>query len=117
MLGTTETRAVPGGLSEKLFLLESISGRGRLVLRVGHSSRAVTQKNNEDFYGVATPDLEPDAEARGIALAIADGTSGVGGGRVASETVVSSLLQDFYATPAAWAVSRAVDCVLRSIND
>lgn len=89
----------------------------RLCLRIGHSSRAVEQKNNEDFYGIVTPDIDPDASTRGIALAIADGASGVGAGRIASETAVRSLLHDFYSTPPTWSVGQAIDLVLRSIND
>jgi serine/threonine protein phosphatase PrpC len=97
--------------------LGPVSGRPRLALRLGHSTRAVEQKHNEDFYGIVTPDVEPDAGTRGIALAVADGASGVGAGRVASETAVRSLLHDYYSTSPAWPVSQAVDCVLRSIND
>ena len=117
MLKMAETRTARGGSSVTPYLLGKVPGKEPLALRLGQSSHAVEQKNNEDFYGVVTPDLEPDAAARGIALAVADGASGVGAGRIASETAVRSLLHDFYSTPAAWAVSQAVDCVLRSIND
>lgn len=100
-----------------VFPLGAVPGSARLALRLGHSSRAVEQKNNEDFYGIVTPDVDPDAATRGISLAIADGASGVGAGRIASETAVRSLLHDFYSTPRTWPISQAVDCVLRSIND
>jgi protein phosphatase len=94
------------------------SGEGaQLCVRIGHSSRTVAGKTNEDCYGVVTPAEEPDAATRGIALAIADGVSGNGGGRYASETVVKSVLRDFYATPREWHVSRAFDVVLRALND
>ncbi len=91
--------------------------RPRLALRLGHASLGTEFKRNEDFYSIVTPEVEPDAGMRGMALALADGTSGTGEGRRASEMVVRSLLRDFYSTPADWPVSRSVDCVLRSLND
>ncbi|MGH6629531.1 MAG: hypothetical protein ACREB3_07345, partial [Burkholderiales bacterium] len=54
---------------------------------------------------------------RGVALAIADGASGEGSGRIAAELAVRTVLRDFYAAPAAWNVSQAIDRVLGSIND
>ncbi|MEX0960506.1 MAG: PP2C family serine/threonine-protein phosphatase [Burkholderiales bacterium] len=94
------------------------AGDGRtLSVGIGHASRAVAGKQNEDCFGVVTPVEEPDAATRGIALAIADGVSGNGGGRFASETTIKSVLRDFYATPAHWHVSQALDRVLRSLND
>ena len=74
-------------------------------------------KNNEDFHGFVTPGDEREAQTRGIAVAIADGVSGNGGGRLASETAVKSLLRDFYGAPAIWNISQALDKLLRSIND
>jgi protein phosphatase len=77
----------------------------------------VPGKSNEDFYGIVTPLEDPEAEPRGIAMAIADGVSGGGGGRLASETTVKSLLRDFYSAPVRWNISQTIDKVLRSIND
>lgn len=88
-----------------------------LQLRLGHAGAAVTGKHNEDFYGIVTPDEEPEALSRGVAVAIADGVSGNGSGRLASETVVRSVLRDFYATPAHWSVPQALDKLLRAVND
>ena len=82
----TETRTAQQEVSSKSFRLEAVPGQAALALRLGHSSRAVDQKHNEDYYGIVTPDLEPDATTRGIALAVADGSSGIGAGRLASET-------------------------------
>ena len=50
-------------------------------------------------------------------MAIADGVSGNGGGRLASETAVKSLLRDFYAAPVTRNITQALDKLLRSIND
>ncbi len=92
-------------------------GKPPLQLHVGHATAAVPGKNNEDFHGIVTPREEREAQSRGIAIAIADGVSGNGGGRLASETVVKSLLRDFYGVPVNWNLTVALDKLLRSIND
>lgn len=88
-----------------------------LCVELGFSTRTAAQKINEDCHGIITPHEEPEAASRGIALAIADGASANGSGRIASEIAVTTLLRDFFATPAAWNVSQAIDRVLSSIND
>jgi protein phosphatase len=89
--------------------------RPAFQLRIGHASRGAG-KPNEDFYGVANPG--PAAiGSRGLALAVADGVSGDGSARTAAETTVRSLLDDFYDTPEQWNIGRALDKVLRAIND
>lgn len=92
-------------------------GKPGLQLRFGHASVPVPGKTNEDFYGIVTQREQPEAQIRGIAVAIADGVSGSGGGRFASETTVRSLLADFYAAPARWNIAPTIDKVLRSVND
>jgi serine/threonine protein phosphatase PrpC len=92
-------------------------GKPLLQLRFGHASIAVPGKSNEDFYGIVTAQEEPEAQSRGIAVAIADGVSGSGGGRLASETTVRSLLRDFYGAPISWNTAPTIDKVLRSVND
>ncbi len=87
------------------------------ALAIGYASAAVGEKINEDCFGVITPQEIPDANERGTALALADGGSAGGTGRVASELTVRTLLQDFYAAPAQWSVERAIDTVLCSVND
>lgn len=91
--------------------------RPPLQLCMGHASAAVEGKNNEDFYGIVTPAEEPEAASRGVAVAVADGVSGNGGGRLASETTVKSLLRDFYAVPVTWNIAHALDKLLRATND
>lgn len=90
--------------------------RGDAQLQFGHATRAVPGKTNEDFHGIVTPLEESEAYGRGIAAAIADGVSGNGAGRVASETAVKTLLRDFYGAPAAWNLTTALDKLLQSIN-
>ncbi len=90
---------------------------GGAALAIGYASAAAGDKLNEDCFGVMTPDDMPEAAERGIALAVADGGSAAGTGRIAAEVTVRTLLHDFYATPLRWGVERAIDCVLRSVND
>ena len=87
------------------------------ALSIGYASAAVGEKINEDCFGVITPQEMPEAKQRGTAVAVADGGSAGGTGRVASEVTVRTLLQDFYATPNEWSVERAIDTVLCSVND
>jgi protein phosphatase len=88
-----------------------------LQLQFGHATATVPGKSNEDFHGIVTPREDREAQSRGIAVAIADGVSGNGGGRFASETVVKSLLRDFYGAPGGWNIAQALDRLLRAIND
>lgn len=98
-------------------LLGASAGMAPLQLRIGHASSAVFAKANEDFYGIVTPAEDPEAAVRGIGVAIADGVSGNGTGRLASETTVKSLLRDFYGAPPSWNIARALDMLLRATND
>ena len=90
---------------------------GSAALAIGYASAAAGDKLNEDCFGIMTPEDMPEAAERGIALAVADGGSAAGTGRIAAEVAVRTLLNDFYATPLEWGVERAIDCVLRSVND
>ena len=87
-----------------------------LGIRIGHASRSAPNKPNEDCYGIVTPAEEPEASSRGVAVAIADGSSAAENGRLASETTVGTLLRDYYGTPAAWNVAQALERVLHSLN-
>ena len=86
-----------------------------LEFAVGHATRTGKRERNEDFCGVVTPEAD-ELAARGALLAVADGVSGEGAGREASEYTVRGLLADYYATPETWEVPQAVDRVLAAIN-
>lgn len=92
------------------------AGAPTFQLRIGHATRGGAGKQNEDFYGIAKVD-EARVRERGLALAVADGVSGDAGGRVAAETTVRSLVEDYYDTAADWSVARSLDKVLRAVND
>jgi protein phosphatase len=102
-------------LETRRMLSGNVGVPGRLA--IGYASASVGDKTNEDCFGVITPVEIPDAGQRGTAIAVADGGSAGGTGRVAAELTVRTLLQDFYATPSDWSVERAIDTVLCSVND
>jgi serine/threonine protein phosphatase PrpC len=82
---------------------------------IGQYSIAGRKAANEDSFGVLIP-APADAASKGVALAIADGLSSSAAAKQASETVVKSFLDDYYATPESWAVKRAVATVLKAVN-
>jgi protein phosphatase len=107
------TRSLPAVRDERVPIWAP-PGAARLSLRVGCASGAASGKLNEDFYGVAQP---PERPEQGVVLGLADGISADGSGRMAAETVLRTLLHDFYATPAAWSASAALDRLLTAAND
>lgn len=86
-----------------------------LQIASGYATLCGKRERNEDFVGMVLPG-EPELSHKGILLAIADGVSGSGGGREASEYTVRGLLSDYYATPDDWAVPVAIDRVVHAIN-
>ena len=90
-------------------------GESSLKVCVGHASNAGRREVNEDFFGVATPEMA-ELALKGVLAVVADGVSGAGGGREAAEYSVRSLLGDYYATPDTWEVPVALDRVLSAVN-
>ena len=90
---------------------------GNRSMIVGYASAGAGDKLNEDCFGVMTSDEIPEASERGSALVVADGGSAAGRGRIAAELTVRTLLHDLNSTPTHWGIERAIDCVLRSVND
>ena len=86
-----------------------------LQIASGYATLTGKRERNEDFVGMVLPG-EPELSSKGILLAIADGVSGSGGGREASEYTVRGLLSDYYATPDDWAAPVAIDRVIHAIN-
>jgi serine/threonine protein phosphatase PrpC len=85
-----------------------------LQISVGHASDPCGNLKNEDFFGSVTPQDER-LNSKGILLAIADGLSG-GAGRAASESIVYSVLDDYYATPEGVKPAAALSTVIVAIN-
>ena len=92
------------------------AGSGLPGMSIGSASALAAGKKNEDFHGVARQG-PGDLAARGFAIALADGVSGSGSGRVAAEAAVRAVLDDYYAMPHDWDAARALDRALCAINE
>ena len=87
-----------------------------LRISLGMHSTAGRRQGNEDFLGCVTPEGEA-LQAKGVALAVADGV-GIGhGGRAVAESAVKNFLADYYTTPDTWSVQKCIDQILVQIND
>ena len=82
---------------------------------IGQYSDRGVKDENQDSYGVLVPD-EPALGYKGIVAVLADGVSGCDAGKVASESCVKSLLDDYYCTPDSWTVKKSVKKVLLATN-
>lgn len=90
------------------------SGR-RLKATVGQYSDKGRKPSNQDFMGYQMPG-EPRLSLKGIALAMADGISTSDVSHIASETAVTSFLDDYFCTSEAWSVRHAAERVLTATN-
>jgi serine/threonine protein kinase/serine/threonine protein phosphatase PrpC len=87
----------------------------RLSIDIGQSSLAGRKAINQDCIGV----LQPDAglfSNKGISIAIADGISSSDVSQIASQTAVSSFIEDYYCTSDAWSVKTSGQKVLLALN-
>ena len=83
-------------------------------LDVGYASQRGPRSVLEDHAGVGQP--APHEEAWGVIAALADGVSTGGLGGEAAQTTVETLLRDYYATPATWDTTVALDRLIRAQN-
>jgi serine/threonine protein phosphatase PrpC len=83
-------------------------------VEIGQASRRGLREVNEDFAGATRS--APHDPVRGVVAAIADGVSGGGRGLEAAQTSVMGLLADFFATPATWETSVALDRLIGAQN-
>lgn len=86
-----------------------------LKLSVGQYSDKGRKPSNQDFHGCCIP-REPQLSLKGAALAMADGISSSEVSHVASETAVTSFLDDYFCTSDAWTVKHAVQRVITATN-
>lgn len=86
-----------------------------LKVRLGQFSDQGKKPINQDFYGAG---LAQDYALfqKGVVCAIADGISSSNVSHIASETAVSSFIQDYYSTPDSWSVQTSAQRVINSIN-
>ena len=81
---------------------------------IGHTSDCGPRAVNEDFAAAQRP--APSDEALGFIAAIADGVSAGGGGRMAAQTSVMALVDDFFAAPPTWDTTVVLDRVIGAQN-
>ena len=81
---------------------------------IGWFSARGPRDDNEDFAAAVRP--APHDEARGLIAAIADGVSMGGGGKMASQTTVMSLVQDYFGAPETWDTSVVLDRLIGAQN-
>ncbi len=81
---------------------------------IGHASERGPRAENEDFAAAQRP--APHEEALGFIAAIADGVSAGGGGRMAAQTSVTALVEDFFAAPPTWDTTVVFDRVIGAQN-
>ena len=89
--------------------------RSGLSVSIGQYSDKGRKETNQDFHGAALPEGSV-RNAKGVAIAIADGISSSDVSHVASESAVRSFLTDYYCTSDAWSVSRSAQRVLTATN-
>jgi serine/threonine protein phosphatase PrpC len=86
-----------------------------LGVSIGSATNKGIKSINQDFMGSVVPD-EPLLSAKGIVLAMADGISSSQVSQMASQTAISSFLDDYYCTSESWSVKTSVQKVMKSIN-
>lgn len=86
-----------------------------LSVNIGHATNKGRKEVNQDFVGSRIPS-EPLLSAKGVVLAIADGISSSNVSQVASQTAITSFLEDYYCTSDAWSVKTSGQKVVKSIN-
>ncbi|MEO7493907.1 MAG: bifunctional protein-serine/threonine kinase/phosphatase [Massilia sp.] len=87
----------------------------QLKISAGQYSDKGRKEINQDFHGLYVPN-EPQLSSKGIAIALADGISASDVSQIASESAVTSFLDDYYCTSDAWSVKTSVERVLVATN-
>lgn len=80
----------------------------------GQASERGPRARNEDF--VAVRRHAPGEATRGLIAAVADGVSAGGEGRMAAQTSVLSLVEDYFAAPETWDTTVVLDRVISAHN-
>ena len=86
-----------------------------LGVSIGSATNKGIKEVNQDFLGSVIP-KEPMLSSKGIVLAMADGISSSKVSQIASETAISSFLEDYYCTSDSWSVKTSAQKVIQSIN-
>ncbi len=86
-----------------------------LQINFAQSSDAGVKDNNEDSYGIISPD-DQMLDNKGITAIIADGMGSCAHPKEASEYVVKGFFSDYYSTPDSWTVKTSAAKVLTALN-
>ncbi len=81
---------------------------------MGYTSDRGPREENEDFAAAQRPAAHE--EALGFIAAIADGVSAGGLGRMAAQTSVMSVVEDFFGAPPTWDTSVVLDRIISAQN-
>lgn len=81
---------------------------------VGYASERGPRQENEDFAGACKP--APHEEELGFIAAIADGVSMGGEGRMAAQTSVRAVVEDYFGAPPTWDTSVVLDRIISAQN-
>lgn len=81
---------------------------------IGHASERGHGEINEDFAAVQRP--APADQSMGWIAALADGVSGGGAGRLAAQTSVMTLVQDYFGAPPTWDTTVVLDRLIGAQN-
>ncbi len=80
----------------------------------GYTSQGI-KDINQDAFSAFTP-AERDVKLKGITLCVADGVSSSDRSHEASNTAVTSFINDYYSTPQTWSVKKSAAQVLQALN-
>lgn len=86
-----------------------------LAISFGQYSDKGRKEINQDYHGVLIP-KEPLLSTKGIAIGLADGISSSNVSQIASQTAVTSFIDDYYCTSEAWSVKKSAHQVLNATN-
>ncbi len=87
----------------------------QLKINLAQSSDAGIKDQNEDSYGIITPEGQL-LDNKGIAAIVADGMGSCAFPKEASEYVVKGFFSDYYSTPESWTVKTSAAKVLTALN-
>ncbi|MBV1915833.1 MAG: protein kinase [Pseudomonadales bacterium] len=87
----------------------------QLKVSTGQYSDKGRKEINQDFHGACAPE-EPMLTSKGVVIALSDGISTSEFSHIASQTAVTSFLEDYYCTSEAWSVKKSALSVLTASN-
>lgn len=86
-----------------------------LQVSLGQYSDKGRKAVNQDFHGALIPEGMA-LISKGLVLALADGIGSSNVSHIASETAVSSFLEDYFSTPETWSVRQSAQRVINATN-